>query len=97
MSLAGVRPMAPGFARYEIRPQLADLPDLSLQVQTPRGPIGVSGQGALGARTLRLTLPPGAVGELVVHRDEQLALKPLDSGRFNLPAGQTVTLSLKRT
>ena len=49
MSLAGIRPLAPGFARYEIRPQLADLPDLTLEVQTPRGPIGFSGGGALGS------------------------------------------------
>ncbi len=95
MSLAGIRPLAPGFARYEVRPQLADLPDLALDVQTPCGPIGFSGKGVPGDRTIRLATPPGTAGELVVHPDEQLALKPLGKGRFRLPANQKVTLLLK--
>lgn len=94
MSLAGIRPLAPGFVRYEVRPQLADLPDLALDAQTPRGPIRFSGKGVLGNRTICLTTPPGAAGELVVHPKEQLALKPLGKGRFSLPAGQIVTLLL---
>ena len=96
ISLAGILALALGFARYEIRPQLADLPDLVLDVQMPRAPIGFSGKGALGDRTIRLTTPPGAAGELVVHPKEQLALKPLGKGRFCLPTGQRVTLRLKR-
>jgi hypothetical protein len=39
MSLAGIRLLEPAFKRYEIRPQLADLPDLALTVHTPHGPI----------------------------------------------------------
>jgi hypothetical protein len=97
MSLAGIRLLEPAFKRYEIRPQLADLPDLALTVHTPHGPIGFSGKGPLGARTLTLTLPPGAAGELVVHPDENLNLKSLGKGRFALPAGQTVNLELKHT
>jgi hypothetical protein len=97
MSLAGIRLLEPAFNRYEIRPQLADLPDLALTVHTPHGPIGFSGKGPLGARTLTLTLPPNAAGELVVHPDERLGLKPLGQGRFALPAGQTVNLELKHT
>ncbi len=49
------------------------------------------------SRTLTLTLPPNAAGELVVHRDEKLNLKSLGQGRFVLPAGQTVNLELKNT
>jgi hypothetical protein len=97
MSLAGIRLLEPAFKRYEIRPQLADLPDLALTVHTPHGPIGFSGKGPLGARKLTLTLPPNAAGELVVHRDEQLALKLIAPGRFALPAGQTVNIELKHT
>jgi len=44
-----------------------------------------------------LSMPPKAVGELVVHRDERLALKPLGKGRFALPAGQTVNFELKNS
>ncbi len=97
MSLAGIRLLEPAFKRYEIRPQLADLPDLALTVHTPHGPIGFSGKGPLGARTLTLTLPPNSAGELVVHRDERLALKLIAPGRFALPAGQAVTIELKHT
>jgi hypothetical protein len=97
MSLAGIRLLEPAFKRYEIRPQLADLPDLALTVHTPHGPIGFSGKGTLGTRTITLTLPPNAAGELVVHRDEQLALKLIAPGRFALPAGQTVNIELKHT
>jgi hypothetical protein len=97
MSLAGIRLLEPAFQRYEIRPQLADLPDLALTVHTPHGPIGFSGKGPLGNRTLSLTLPPNAAGELVVHRDEQLALKLIAPGRYALPAGQTVNIELKHT
>ena len=97
MSLAGIRPLAPGFTRYEIRPQLADLPDLALTVHTPHGPIVFSGSGPQGARVLDLSLPPDAAGELVVHRDEQLPLKRLGEGRFALPAGQKLSIDLKHT
>lgn len=97
MSLAGIRPLTPGFARYEVRPQLADLPDLALDVQTPRGPIGFFARGPLGDRSLRLTAPRGAAGELVVHGNERLALEPLARGRYALPAGQTLTLTLKHS
>ena len=97
MSLAGIRPLESAFKRYEIRPQLADLPDLALTVHTPHGPIVFSGKGPLGARTLTLTLPPNAAGELVVHPDERLALKLIAPGRFALPVAQTVNLELKHT
>ena len=97
MSLAGIRLLEPAFKRYEIRPQLADLPDLALTVHTPHGPIGFSCKGTLGTRTITLTLPPNAAGELVVHPDESLMLKALGKGRFALPAGQTVNIELKHT
>ena len=97
MSLAGIRPLEVAWKCYEIRPQLADLPDLAMTVHTPHGPIGFSGKGPLGARTLTLTLPPNAAGELVVHPNEKLDLKSLGKGRFRLPAGQTVNIELKYT
>lgn len=98
MSLAGIRPVEPGYARYEIRPQLADLPDLKLDVTTPHGLIGFDARGPLGARELALTLPPRAKGELVVDPRETL---PLESagvrGRFRLTPGRELKLSLKHT
>ena len=38
MSIAGIRPLSPGFSRFEIRPQLADLEQLDLVAHTVRGP-----------------------------------------------------------
>jgi hypothetical protein len=96
MSLAGVRPLEPGYARYEIRPQLADLPDLKLDVTTPRGLIGFDACGTFGMRELTLTLPPKGKGELVVDPRERLSLEPAGNpGRFLLPQGQTIRLTLQ--
>ena len=39
MSLAGIQPLAPGFRRCGIRPQLADLELLELTVHTVQGRI----------------------------------------------------------
>lgn len=71
--------------------------DLALDVRIPHGPIGFRGEGLLGNRTIFLTTPDGADGELVVHPEEQLALKPLAEGRYVLPAGRTMTLLPKHT
>ncbi|MFZ5829957.1 MAG: alpha-L-rhamnosidase N-terminal domain-containing protein [Planctomycetota bacterium] len=96
MSLAGIQPLEPGFARYEIRPQLADLPDLKLDVTTPHGLISFDARGPLGAREMTLTLPPRGQGELVVDPRERLPLDPSGKpGRFRLPQGQTIRLTLQ--
>ena len=98
MSLAGIRPLEPGYARYEIRPQLADLPDLKLDVTTPHGPIGFEARGPLGARELTLALPPNAKGELVIDPRERLALESAGKpGRFLLAQGKNIRLKLKQT
>jgi hypothetical protein len=98
MSLAGVRPLEPGYARYEIRPQLADLPDLKLDVTTPHGLIGFDACGPFGARELTLTLPRDGEGELVVDPREELPLKLAGAaGRFHLPPGRELKLILKHT
>ncbi len=101
--LAGIRPLAPGFARTEIRPQLADLPDLDLTVQTVRGPIAFRATGRLGDRALALRLPLGCEGELVLRREEQVALAPssgvapVGSLRYRVPSAQDITLKLQFT
>ena len=104
MSLAGIKPLVPGFARCEIRPQVADLELLELTVHTVRGPIEFSSRGKLGSRELTLALPPGCEGELVVNKSETLTLEPMagavsSSGlaRYHLPAGKTASMRLKFT
>ncbi len=101
MSLAGIKPLAPGFGRCEIRPQLADLDLLELTANTVRGPIEFSGRGKLGSRDLTISLPPGCGGELVVDQRENVALNPVVEStapkglaRYQLPAGKATSVHL---
>ena len=102
MSLAGLRPLAPGFRRCEIRPQPVDLQLLEVTTHTPLGPLGFESRGGPGARTISIGLPDGCAGELVVRREESLKLDRIDAPapaghlRYRLPAGKT-SLELKAT
>ncbi len=97
MSLAGIRPTAPGFAACTIEPHLADLPDLDLTHHTPRGPIQLQATGRYGDRHITISLPTGIHAEFITPRDEQLPLDPSPSpdggkSRYILPAGQTTRI-----
>jgi hypothetical protein len=99
--LLGLKPLAPGFKRFELRPQLGDLKDLDLTAFTVQGPVRLRSRGKLGERELVLQLPPGGRGELVLPQDEAIDLPvaagPTPAGlcRFQLTPGGTVTLRLK--
>jgi hypothetical protein len=102
MSLAGIKPLEPGFKRVEIWPQLADLELLELTAHTVRGPIVFSGRGKVGDREISLSLPQGCEGELVVRREEKLLpLAPVASpaharhARYRLLAGETTKVHLR--
>lgn len=101
MGLAGIRPLAPGFERWEIRPQLADLEQLELTVWTPHGPIEFACTGRRGMRELCLGIPRGGSGELVVPSEEELDLKVLprqqdeSERRYALPAGGALQRTLR--
>ena len=94
MDIAGIRPTAPGFSRFQVRPQLGDLADLDLTYYTVRGPIRfVAGKHSAGRRfsvavpkgcEAELLLPPGASTSLPpIVPDHRLGLK-----RFRLETGQ---------
>jgi alpha-L-rhamnosidase len=101
MSLAGIHPLAPGFRRVEIWPQLADLPDLELTVRTVRGPIHFQAQGGPRDRELSLALPEGCTGEVLVRRETKVALTPAAGPapegylRYLVPAGRPLRLRLE--
>lgn len=103
MSIAGIRPLAPGFARCEIRPQPADLEKLELTTRTVAGPVRFASRGTKGNRDLTITLPEKCEGELVLDEREQIDLDPLDTPappnhrRYRLPAGRTARLALEHT
>ena len=99
--LLGLKPLAPGFKRFELRPQLADLADLDITAFTVQGPVNFRAQGPRGQREVTLRLPPGGQGELVLPQDEKVDL-PVAAGpapaahrRFSLATGSTITLLLK--
>jgi alpha-L-rhamnosidase len=83
--LLGLRPLAPGYARYRIRPQLATLGRLQAVAHTPLGAFRFDVEPVEGGHRLELTVPPGGLGELV-----------LPGGAEPLPPGRTVVL-LKRS
>jgi alpha-L-rhamnosidase len=98
--LLGLKPLEPGFKRFELRPQLGDLEDIHLTAFTIQGPVSLRSRGKLGERELVLQLPPGGQGELVVPQDEDVdlpAASPAPAGhrRFQLTPGGAVTLRLK--
>jgi hypothetical protein len=104
MSLAGIKPLVPGFKRCEIRPQLADLELLELTVHSVQGPIEFNGRGRSGSRELTVKLPLGCEGELVVDKRETLALTPAAGSdasrglaRYRLAAGERTSVRLKFT
>ena len=104
MSLAGIQPLEPGFARCEIRPQLADLQQLELTVHTVQGPIEFRSRGMIGSRELTLELPSGYEGELAVSGKENLEIESsvttiARSGlaRYRIPAGKTTAVRLRYT
>lgn len=100
MGFAGIRPLAPGFQRCEIRPQPADLELLDLTAYTVRGPLLFRCTGKRGNREITLGAPAECEAELVVDAREKLALPPAPGGvprgcaRYLLPAGRTTSIRL---
>jgi alpha-L-rhamnosidase len=103
MSIAGIRPLEPGFARFEIRPQPADLEEVELVAHTVKGPIRFAAKGNRSDRRIMIETPAGCEGELVVDDAEQLELVRIQGGtslkqaRYVLPAGRPVQLKLEHT
>ncbi len=102
MSLAGIRPLEPGFARCEIRPQLGDLEEVQLTAHTVKGPIRFESKGAKGDRRLKITLPENCEGELLVPAEEKTDLDLLGPGvqlpdrrRYRLPEDATSEVNLR--
>ncbi len=98
--LMGLKPLAPGFTRLELRPQLADLADLDLTAHTVRGPVRMTATGKPGAREITLEIPAGCEAELVLPAGQETGLQQLRAepdglARFKLPAGKTTVLRAK--
>lgn len=83
MLVAGIRPLAPGFARCEIRPQLGDLAGLELTAYTPLGAVMFRSERGASGHQVRLSLPPGCDGELVTGPPARLDRRPLGPGEHS--------------
>jgi hypothetical protein len=84
--LAGIRPLAPGFTRCHIRPQLGDLPDLKLTYHTVLGPIHFAGQRLPNGHRYSITVPKGCEAELLLPSPDhpgRLTRHRLESGVAN--------------
>lgn len=63
--LLGIRPTAPGFSRFKVKPWLADLEFMEGRVPTPHGPIGARVERtAAGKRHAVIEVPEGIEGTL---------------------------------
>jgi alpha-L-rhamnosidase len=75
--LLGLRPLAPGYARWRIQPRLATLGKLRATAHTPLGAFEFDVQPADGGHRLEIVVPPGGAGELVLPGGAE----PLQPGR----------------
>jgi hypothetical protein len=99
--LMGLTPSEPGFKRFKLRPQLADLRELELVAYTMRGPLRLRARGGRGEREVTLDLPATGKGDLILPQGESVdlpeakAYAPPGHRRFSLPEGGTVKLRLR--
>jgi hypothetical protein len=93
MDIAGIRALAPGFAKLAIRPQLGDLRELDLTGHTVRGPVHFTATASGSGHRITVDLPPNCEPELHLPPGATCDLPKLDSeapgklARFQLRAG----------
>ena len=93
LDIAGIRPIAPGFTRCQVRPQLGDLGNLELNAHTVRGPIEFAAKATPEGHQVTLKLPKDCEGELLLPKDIPCDFPviapdhPLDLKRYRLKSG----------
>jgi hypothetical protein len=91
--IVGLRPLSPGFARLQLRPQLGDLPDLTVVAIIPQGPVEFHAQREAGGHRVEIKLPKACEAELVLPAEVAsplLALIPNrlpGARRYRMPPG----------
>lgn len=99
--IAGIQPLEPGYKRTSIRPQLGDLKDVELELQTPAGGIYFKARGSQGKRELTLRIPTGITAVLTLDARERVNLKTCGTDeaqgtkQYEISGGKTVHLKLK--
>jgi len=103
MSIAGIKPTAPGFARCSITPRPADVEKIDVTARTVRGDIVLQSRGKKGERELRLRVPAGIDAVVRLDKRETLTLRQGETDKdagivsYMLPAGKETTLKLEYT
>ena len=91
--IVGLRPLAPGFARLQLRPQLGDLLDLDVIARTPRGPVEFHARREGGGHRVDVKLPSACEAELLLSAGVHSPFPALGSSqlpgvrRYRLPPG----------
>lgn len=91
--IIGLRPLAPGFARLQLRPQLGDLPDLEAVAHTSRGPVAFRAQREGVVHHIEVSFPNGCEAELLLPSGVASPFPALPPGsepevkRYRLPTG----------
>jgi alpha-L-rhamnosidase len=92
--LAGVRPLAPGYAQVEFRPGVPDgLERASASHESVRGTVAGAWRRTAAGLDLEVTVPPSATGRVYVPAPGPQAVTEDGSGRA-LPAGRAPVVRL---
>ena len=87
--LAGIRPLAPGYSRYQVRPQLGDLRGVDLVAHLPQGPLHFKAEWIGEAHRITIDPPETGDGELVLPPGTETRLQPLGNQRYRLAGGRS--------
>jgi hypothetical protein len=68
--IAGIRPAAPGFTKFTVRPQLKGFGKLELTYHTVRGPIHFKAEPKDGGHNVSVTVPEGSEAELLLSAEQ---------------------------
>ncbi|GCE14777.1 alpha-L-rhamnosidase-related protein [Tengunoibacter tsumagoiensis] len=74
MDIAGIRAKTPGFAQYQVRPQLGDLEQLELTLFIAHGPVHFTAHSEAGGHRITLQLPAGGEAELITPKGAEVDL-----------------------
>ncbi len=93
--IVGLRPLDPGFAKAQLRPQLGDLPDLEVVAHTPRGPVRFRAERVQDGHRIEVTIPAQMETELLLPPGQPVEFELLSPDhpsllkRYRLPAGRS--------
>jgi alpha-L-rhamnosidase len=86
--IAGIRALAPGYLRYQVRPQLGDLRGIDLTAHLPQGSLHFKAEWLGDSHRITIIPPETGEGELVLPPGTDTDLHPLGLHRFRLVGGK---------